>query len=144
AGQRQRREEMVQAIRYVVQAVSVPVTADVEGGYGDGSPRDVVESVRAVIAAGASGINLEDSPGANGQVLMPPEAHAERIRAAQDAARADGGDLVINARTDVFLFQVGEPASRFDETVRRARAPPAAGRACGVGPGRVRRAPRPR
>src|SRR5262249_33755019 len=41
-GQRLRREEMVQAIRYVVQAVSVPVTADVEGGYGDGSPRDVV------------------------------------------------------------------------------------------------------
>src|SRR5262245_16642855 len=113
-GQTLRREEMIQAIRYIAGAVSIPVTADVEGGYGVGAPRDVAETVRAVIDAGAVGVNLEDSSGADGQALLTPEAHAERIRAARDAAGAAGGDLLINARTDVYLFQVGEPETRFD------------------------------
>jgi len=134
-GQKLRREEMVQAIRYVVQAVSVPVTADVEGGYGAGSPRDVAETVRAVIAAGAVGINLEDSPGTGGQALLAPERQADRIRAAREAAREAGVDLVINARTDVYLFQVGAPETRFDAVVQRARLYRAAGADCVFVPG---------
>jgi 2-methylisocitrate lyase-like PEP mutase family enzyme len=136
-GQTLRREEMIQAIRCIVQAVSLPVTADVEGGYGNGSPRDVAETVRAVIDAGAVGVNLEDSPGIDGEVLMTPEAHAERIRAARDTARAAGGDLVLNARTDVYLFEVGEPETRFDAAVRRARLYRAAGADCVFVPGVV-------
>ncbi len=130
-GQKLTRDEMIRAIRYVVQAVTVPVTADIEGGYGEGSPRDVAETVRAAIDVGAVGINLEDSPGAEGQALLPPEAHAERIR----AARAAGGDLVINARTDVFLFEVGAPETRLEEVVRRARLYRAAGADCLFVPG---------
>src|SRR5215470_17521212 len=136
-GQTLRREEMIQAVRTIAAAVSLPVTADVEGGYGSGSPRDVAETVRAVIGAGAVGVNLEDSPGTDRQALMTPEAHAERIRAARDAARAAGGDLVINARTDVYLFQVGEPETRFDAAVRRARIYRAAGADCVFVPGVV-------
>jgi 2-methylisocitrate lyase-like PEP mutase family enzyme len=134
-GQTLRREEMIQAIRHIVQAVSIPVTADVEGGYGSGSPRDVAETVRAVIDAGAVGVNLEDSPGTDEQPLMTPEAHAERIRVARDTARAAGGDLVINARTDGYLFEVGDPETRFDEAVRRARMYRAAGADCVFVPG---------
>ncbi len=134
-GQKLRREEMIQAIRYMVETVAVPVTADVEGGYGGGSTDDVPETVRALVAIGAAGINLEDSPGREGEVLLAPEAHAERIRAARDAARAAGGDLVINARTDVYLFQVGAPETHFHAAVQRANRYRAAGADCLFVPG---------
>ncbi len=134
-GQKLTREEMIQAIRYMVQTVSVPVTADIEGGYGGGSTHDVAETVRALIAIGAVGINLEDSPGRNGEVLLAPEAHAERIRAAREAASAARGDLVINARTDVYLFQVGAPETRFEAAVQRANRYRAAGADCSFVPG---------
>ncbi|MGW5189612.1 isocitrate lyase/PEP mutase family protein [Kribbella sp. NPDC004138] len=79
-------------IRAVCAAVSVPVTVDVEAGYGD-----VAGTVAAVLEAGAVGINLEDS---TERVLDEPEVHAARIK----AARAVDADLVINARTDTYLF----------------------------------------
>jgi 2-methylisocitrate lyase-like PEP mutase family enzyme len=134
-GQKLQRQEMIQAIRYIVQTVAVPVTADVEGGYGSGSTQDVAETVRALIEVGAVGINLEDTPGRDGQVLLAPEAHAERIRAAREAAQAAGGDLVINARTDVYLFQVGAPETRFEAAVQRANLYRAAGADCLFVPG---------
>jgi 2-methylisocitrate lyase-like PEP mutase family enzyme len=134
-GQKLRREEMIQAIRNIAQTVAVPVTADIEGGYGDGSPRDVADTVQAVIAIGAAGINLEDSPGHDGQVLLAPDVHSERIRAARAAALAINCDLVINARTDVYLFQVGDPETRFDATVERANKYLAAGADCVFVPG---------
>ena len=124
-GQRLSREQMVQAVRAIVQAVHLPVSADIESGYGAGSPADVAETVRAVILAGAVGINLEDSPGQGGQPLpsvplFSAEAQAERIRAAREAAQSLGAELFINARTDVFQAQVGPAGSRLDEAVRRA------------------------
>ena len=134
-GQKLRREEMLQAVRNIVRAVAVPVTADVEGGYGYGSAHDVGETVRAVLEGGAVGINLEDSPGRGGESLLSAEAHAERIRAARGAALAAGGDLVINARTDVYLAQVGAPGTRFEEAVRRANLYRAAGADCLFVPG---------
>jgi 2-methylisocitrate lyase-like PEP mutase family enzyme len=134
-GQKLRREEMIQAIRHIVQTVAVPVTADIEGGYGNGSTHDVADTVQGVIAVGVAGINLEDSPGHDGQVLLAPDVHAERIRAAREAALAIRGDLVINARTDVYLFQVGDPETRFDATVERANKYLAAGADCAFVPG---------
>lgn len=130
-GQKLRREEMIQTIRHIVETVAVPVSADIEGGYGSGSPQDVADTVQALVALGVAGINLEDSPGRDGQILLEPEAHAERIR----AARAAGGDLVINARTDVYLFQVGAPETRFDAAVQRANVYRAAGADCLFVPG---------
>lgn len=134
-GQKLERVEMVEAIGRMVRAVTVPVTADIEGGYGTGAISDVTETVRAVIDVGAVGINLEDSPGSGAQVLLPPERQAERIRAAREAARSAGIDLVINARIDVYLFQAAPPAARFDETVRRANLYLAAGADCAFVPG---------
>jgi 2-methylisocitrate lyase-like PEP mutase family enzyme len=134
-GQTLSRDEMLQTVRHIVQAVDIPVSADVESGYGGGSPEDVAETVRALIEIGAAGINLEDSPGHDGFTLLAPEAHAERIRAARAAARSVGGDLVINARTDVFLFQVGAPETRFDAAVHRANLYRSAGADCLFVPG---------
>ncbi|HBL25381.1 MAG TPA: 3-methyl-2-oxobutanoate hydroxymethyltransferase [Acidobacteria bacterium] len=130
-GQTLRRDEMIQVIRSITRVVEVPVTADVEGGYGEGSAEDVAETVRGVLDAGAVGINLEDSPGHGGELLLAPEIQAKRIR----AARAAGDDLVLNARTDVYLFQVGAPETRFAEAVRRANLYREAGADCVFVPG---------
>jgi 2-methylisocitrate lyase-like PEP mutase family enzyme len=134
-GQQLSREEMLRAIRYIANAVSVPVTADIEGGYGAGSAKDVAETVKELIGIGVAGINLEDSPGRDGQVLLSPEEHADRIRSAREAAKAANGDLVINARIDVYLFAVGAPETRFDQAVKRANVYRAAGADCLFVPG---------
>ena len=126
-GQGLSRDAMAAAVRSIVRAVSVPVSADVESGYGAGTPADAAATARAVIDAGAVGINLEDAPGANGAVLVDVEQQAARITAARAAADAAGVALFINARTDVMLRKVGDEALRFDETVRRAMAYVAAG-----------------
>jgi 2-methylisocitrate lyase-like PEP mutase family enzyme len=134
-GQTIGRDRMLEAVREIVRAVRVPVTADIESGYGAGTPEDVAETVRGVIGAGAVGINLEDSPGRDGGPLMSAEDHIERILAARDAASSLRADLVINARTDVFLAQVGAPETRLAEAVRRANLYREAGADCLFVPG---------
>src|SRR5690606_9617722 len=102
------RAEMAEAVRRIAAAVEVPVTADVEGGYGS-EPSDVAATIQAVLAAGAVGVNIEDSRSDDGS-LFTAQQQVDRLRAARTAA-VDAGvpELVINARTDVFLRQVGEP-----------------------------------
>ncbi len=120
-GQNLSREEAVDAIARIAATVGLPVTADVEGGYGR-APDAVAATVTAVIGAGVVGINLEDS-GAPGGGLFDAAAQAGRIRAARAAAAAAGlPELVINARTDVFLFAIGEPEGRLDDVLARASA----------------------
>ena len=120
-GQNLSREEAVDAVARIAATVGLPVTADVEGGYGR-APDAVAATVTAVIGAGAVGINLEDS-GAPGGGLFDAAAQAGRIRAARAAAAAAGlPELVINARTDVFLFAIGEPEGRLDDVLARASA----------------------
>ena len=121
------RDQMINAVERITRVVRVPVTADVERGYGGGTPADVAETVRRVIGAGAVGINLEDAPGRDGAALMEVDEQVERIAAAREAASGEGVELFINARVDPYLAQAGAPEGRFDETVRRARAYVAAG-----------------
>lgn len=110
-------------LRRIAAAVpALPVTIDLESGYGD-PPANVAATVAAAIAAGAIGCNLEDSFPADGS-LRDIAVHAARIAAARDAADAAGLPFFINARTDVF-FQ--KPAAAHDvamaETaLERARA----------------------
>ena len=121
-GQKISREEMLAAVARIARAVRIPVTADVERGYGAGTPADVAETARGVIAAGAVGMNLEDAPGRDGAPMLDAEAHADRIAAARQAADAVGLPLFVNARTDTYLRKVGaDESARFDETIRRAR-----------------------
>ncbi len=120
-GQRIPRDEMLAEVALIARTVRVPVTADVESGYGGGTPEDAAETARGVIAAGAVGLNLEDAPGRDGAPVVEAEYHAERIAAMRSAAREAGVELFINARTDIYVRKVGDEATRFDETVRRAR-----------------------
>jgi 2-methylisocitrate lyase-like PEP mutase family enzyme len=125
-GQQLGRREMVEAARRIVDSVAVPVTVDVEGGYG-ASPADVAETVRAVVEVGAVGINLEDSMAVGGPLFDVSDQSA-RLHAARDAASAAGmPEFVINARTDVFLFGIGEPDGRLGEVLARTAAYAAAG-----------------
>ncbi|MER7845432.1 isocitrate lyase/phosphoenolpyruvate mutase family protein [Kitasatospora sp. NPDC096077] len=98
----------------VVRTVELPVTADLESGYAD-TPAGVGETVTALLATGAVGVNLEDA-------AYTPEQAAERIAAARAAADTAGVPLFVNGRTDVFLRGLGEPEGRLDEAVRRLRA----------------------
>lgn len=120
-GERIKREEMMQVIRRIVAAVQVPVTADIEAGYGPGA-EDVAQTVRDVIAAGVAGVNLEDSTGNADRPLYELEAQMARLAAARQEAKQASLSLVINARIDTYLFEVGEEATRLEETLRRARA----------------------
>jgi 2-methylisocitrate lyase-like PEP mutase family enzyme len=123
------RDDMVTIVRWIARSVQVPVTADIESGFGS-SPREVGDTVRMVIEAGAVGINLEDTiHGAARQLYDLPLA-VERVRAARAAAEAAGVPIVINGRTDVFLLGIGEKASRFEHAVRRLNAYREAGADC--------------
>jgi 2-methylisocitrate lyase-like PEP mutase family enzyme len=133
-GQNVPRELMMEAIARIANAVDVPVTADIESGYA-GSPKELGESIRAVINAGAIGVNLEDATGDASQPLFTMEQQIERIRAAHKTAENANVPVVINARTDVYLAKVGEPAGRFAETVRRLTAYREAGADCLFVPG---------
>ncbi|HEX6471603.1 MAG TPA: isocitrate lyase/phosphoenolpyruvate mutase family protein [Streptosporangiaceae bacterium] len=121
------RAEMAKGVERIAAAVTIPVTADIESAYGP-SPDDAAATVRAVLAAGAVGINLEDSAGPGGpEPLLPVAAQAARIRAAREAAAAGGlPDLFVNARTDVYLLPEFS-GDRLDEVRRRAEAYAAAG-----------------
>jgi len=133
-GQKIPREEMLAAVARIVRAVKVPVTADVESGYGH-SPKDAEWTALAVIDAGAVGMNLEDAPGESRNPLAGLSAQLEKIHAVREAGASRGIPLLLNARTDVFLLQVGEPAGRYDETVRRLSAYRDAGADCVFAPG---------
>jgi 2-methylisocitrate lyase-like PEP mutase family enzyme len=114
--------------------VKVPVTADVESGYGN-DPEAVARTARAVIMGGAIGLNLEDATGDRERPLLDLSVEVEKIRAVRDTADKFDVALVINARTDVYLLQGGEPSSRYDETIRRLSAYRDAGADCVFAPG---------
>ena len=133
-GQRISREEMLARVGRIARAVRVPVTADVEAGYGD-RPEDAALTAREAIEAGAVGMNLEDGTGDPEHPLVDLSLQLEKIRAIREAALKTGVLLVLNARTDFYLDQVGAPETRYAETIKRAVAYRDAGADCLFVPG---------
>ena len=133
-GQNVSRDEMLQVVGRIAEAVRIPVTADMERGYGD-APEEIADTARAVIAAGAVGMNLEDSTGDSTNPLSDLNLQTERIRAVVEAADHIGIPFVLNARTDVFLAAVGAPETRLAHTVERLNAFHKAGAASLFAPG---------
>lgn len=118
-------DEMFAAAARIATAVSVPVTVDLESGYG----LPAAELVDRLLTAGAVGCNLEDTSHRDGG-LTDADTQAAWLGEVRAAASAAGVDVVVNARTDVFIQQHGEPDGRVDEAVRRGRAYLAAGADC--------------
>lgn len=119
-GERMPADEAFAAVARMAGAVSVPVTADIESGYG----LSAEELVSRLLAAGAVGCNLEDTDHSGGG-LVPAAAQAERVAAVKAAGRAAGVDVVVNARVDVYLHGGG-----LDDSLPRARLYKEAGADC--------------
>jgi 2-methylisocitrate lyase-like PEP mutase family enzyme len=122
-------DDMITIVKWIVHSVEVPVTADMESGFGHEAD-EVGETVRKIIETGAVGMNLEDTIHGGERKLYELPLAVARIRAAREAANAAGIPLVINARTDVFLLGIGEKSSRFDHAVQRMNAYREAGADC--------------
>jgi len=128
------RADMLAVVERIAGSVDIPVSADIEAGYGD-SPREVAETVRLTIEAGAVGVNLEDGTDDPAQPLIDVDEHAARLRAAREVADKAGIPLVINGRTDVFWREVGDESHRVEAAIERANAYAAAGSDCLFVPG---------
>ena len=133
-GQKIPTDRMIDAIAYIASAVNLPVTADAEAGYGK-EPEDAGRTATNVINAGAVGMNFEDATGDPSHPLFELSLQLERIRAIQETAEKLAVPLVLNTRTDVYLLQIGDPAKRYDEAVRRLAAFRDAGADCVFIPG---------
>jgi 2-methylisocitrate lyase-like PEP mutase family enzyme len=120
------RDEMLTAVRRMGEAVEVPVTADMEAGFGS-TPEEVAETARAVMDAGAVGMNLEDGVVGKADSLVDLNRQLEMIRAVLEAAKARGLPFVLNARTDIFLHAIGPAESRAARTIERLNAYHSAG-----------------
>lgn len=126
-GERAPWAEVVAATRRIVRVTRVPVTADIEAGYG-ATPEAVGAHVTEIIATGVVGINLEDGRGGTPAIRDIDDASA-RIHAARVAAERAGIPIVINARTDLYHLPRADE-DRFSETLARCRAYLAAGADC--------------
>ena len=133
-GQRISRREMLEAVARIANAVEVPVTADMESGYGL-SPEEIAETTKQLVASGAVGLNFEDITGDDEASHVELSLQVKKIRAIRDTSAALGVPLVINARTDVYLMPIGPEATRFERTVERLRAYRDAGADCLFAPG---------
>jgi 2-methylisocitrate lyase-like PEP mutase family enzyme len=118
-------KEMLAAISRIAGCVDVPVTADLEGGYGD-----ISETAAALMESGAVGLNLEDILDKGPESLASIDEQVNRI-----AAVRKSGAVVINARTDLYLLQIGDEATRFERALERLKAYRDAGADCLFIPG---------
>ncbi len=128
------RDVMLRAIEEMVQAVDVPLTADILAGMGS-SIEAVVATVQEVIALGAVGVNIEDSSDTDGPHLLDVEYQVEKIRAVCDAVRSGPVPIVVNARSDSYWRKLGNDAERLRTTIARANRYREAGASCLFVPG---------
>lgn len=126
-GERTPPDEMFAAVARIARSVHLPVTADIESGYGL-EPGELAERL---VDTGAVGCNLEDTDhSVGGHALRPSAAQAERLGALREAAQRLGVDIVVNARVDVFLRQSGQMEERVQLALERANAYRRAGADC--------------
>ena len=133
-GQKIPPARMLEAVARICGAVTVPVTADLEAGYGD-SEDDLRRLVAGMLDAGAVGLNLEDHVGEPKAPLVDLPLQLSKIRAIREAGNELGVPIVINARTDPYLRGLGEKDWMFEETIRRGSAYREAGADCVFVPG---------
>lgn len=131
-GERLPLEEMLAAVARIVRAVSVPVSADMESGFGT-TPEVVAQTCQRLLETGAVGVNLEDATPDG--ALEDPLRQVEKIRAVREMAQNYGVPLVINARTDRYWLRLGEDETRFKDSVARATLYRQAGADCVFVPG---------
>jgi 2-methylisocitrate lyase-like PEP mutase family enzyme len=120
--------EMTGAVTGIANAVQVPVTVDIEAGYGN-NLNEIIESVKKFIATGIVGINIEDSTDLS-PVLTDEMEFCERISAIRALSDSLGFHLVINARTDSFYTSSGSEREKLAESIKRGNKYREAGADC--------------
>jgi 2-methylisocitrate lyase-like PEP mutase family enzyme len=126
-GEAMSREEFLDVTGDIAAAVSLPVNADAERGYGE-----VGATVRGLVARGVAGMNLEDGVGGHGGArgLVELPRQLEKIAAVTDAKRALGSEFFLNARVDAFMIMKDDPKKALGESIRRGNAYAEAGGDC--------------
>lgn len=108
-------DDLTTRVAQITGAVDVPVSVDIESGYAQPAER----IVDGLLGAGAVGLNIEDTVHSEGGRIRSDEDHAALVAGLRAAADAAGVHVVINARTDLFLRQVGDESDRFERAVRK-------------------------
>lgn len=108
-------DDVLDRVGQITAAVDVPVSVDIESGYGLPAPR----LIEGLLSVGAVGLNIEDTVHSEGKRLRSSGEHAELVAALRSAADAAGVHVVINARTDLFLRQDGNESDRVERAVAR-------------------------
>ncbi|WP_442931287.1 isocitrate lyase/PEP mutase family protein [Mycolicibacterium sp. 120320] len=119
-------DELTARVAQISGAVDVPISVDIESGYGE-TPQRLIDGL---LAAGAVGLNIEDTVHKEGKRLRSPEEHAALVGELRKAADAAGVHVVINARTDLFLREDGSEADRVERAVARLKLAADAGADC--------------
>jgi len=122
------RDLFIQLTASFAAAVSVPVNADGEKGYGD--EEGVKETIRSLIAAGVAGMNLEDSIAKGGSGLVEISQQLRKIKSVTDTKQELGSEFFLNARVDAFHVILNDPNKALDEAIRRGNAYAEAGGDC--------------
>ncbi|MGF9769464.1 isocitrate lyase/PEP mutase family protein [Bacillus albus] len=112
-------ESMLDVIRKITQSVSIPVSADIESGYGE-TIEEILENVRKIIDSGVVGINLEDSKKNHTCSLDDTSYQQKKIESIKNVSISERMPLFINARTDAYIFNSNN--NRVEETMKRAQA----------------------
>ncbi|MBJ7339559.1 isocitrate lyase/phosphoenolpyruvate mutase family protein [Mycolicibacterium sp.] len=110
-------DDLTTRVAQITGAVDVPISVDVESGYGE-APQRLIEGL---LSAGAVGLNIEDTVHKEGKRLRTPEEHAALVGELRKAADASGVHVVINARTDLFVRNDGDDADRVDRAIARLK-----------------------
>jgi 2-methylisocitrate lyase-like PEP mutase family enzyme len=124
------RDEALAHCRMIVEATNLPVSADLEKGFGD-APECVAETIRRAAEVGLVGCTIEDATGNPDEPLYDLSLAVERIAAAAEAARALPFPFLLTARAHNLLY----PGASLDETIRRLQAFEAAGASVLFAPG---------
>jgi 2-methylisocitrate lyase-like PEP mutase family enzyme len=116
-------DEVLTRVKQITAAVDVPVSVDIESGYGESPTR----LITGLLDAGAVGLNIEDTVHSEGGRLRSSTEHAELVGALRKAADTAGVHVVINARTDLFIRADGDESDRVDRAIARLKEAAAAG-----------------
>jgi 2-methylisocitrate lyase-like PEP mutase family enzyme len=125
------RDEFVEITGKIAAAVSLPVNADAERGYGD--KNEIGDTVRGLVAVGTAGMNLEDGAGgkqAGARGLVELDEQLRKIAAVMETKRALGSEFFLNARVDALAVMTEDPKKALEEAIRRGNAYAAAGGDC--------------
>lgn len=116
-------DDVVTRVAQITAAVDVPISVDIESGYGESPSR----LINGLLEAGAVGLNIEDTVHKEGKRLRSSGEHAELVGALRKAADDAGVHVVLNARTDLFLRQDGDESDRVERAIARLEEAAAAG-----------------